>query len=109
MYDFTFHRPKSLRKAAALLADNEEAKLLAGGHTLLPTMKQRLASPGELIDLSGIAGLSGIALKGRRLEIGAMTTHRAVATSAEVREALPALAELAGMIGDPAVRNRGTI
>ena len=109
MYDFNFHRPKSLRKAAAILAENEEAKLIAGGQTLLPTMKQRLAAPSDVVDLSAISGLSGIELKGRKLQIGAMTKHYDVATSQVVREALPALADLAGMIGDPAVRNRGTI
>ena len=87
----------------------DDAKLLAGGQTLLPTMKQRLASPANLIDLSRIEGISGIELKGRSLVIGAMTRHADVATSPIVQENIPALAELAGMIGDPAVRHRGTI
>lgn len=109
MYEFKFHRPTTVRQAANLLAKNEDAKLVAGGHTLIPVMKQRLASPPHLVDLSKVENLDGIELKGRALVIGAMTTHAEVATSATVREAIPALAELAGMIGDPAVRHRGTI
>jgi carbon-monoxide dehydrogenase medium subunit len=109
MYAFTFHRPATVRQAASLLAKNEDAKLLAGGHTLIPTMKLRLASPSQLIDLSQIEGLAGIELKGRSIEIGAMTRHFEVANSPIVQENLPALAYLAGVIGDPAVRHRGTI
>ncbi len=108
MYDFAFHRPASIRKAASLAAD-EDAKLLAGGQTLLPTMKQRLAAPEALIDLSGIEGLTGIAMKGRTLHVGAMSRHAEVAESPVVREAIPALAALAGGIGDPHVRNLGTL
>ena len=109
MYAFTFHRPQTLRQAAGLLAKNEEAKLLAGGHTLLPTMKLRLAGPPQLVDLSLVEGMSGIELKGRSLNIGAMTRHVEVTTSPVVQEAIPALAKLAGLIGDPAVRHMGTI
>jgi aerobic carbon-monoxide dehydrogenase medium subunit len=109
MYAFTFHRPQTLRQAANLLAKNEEAKLLAGGHTLLPTMKLRLAGPPQLVDLSLVEGLSGIEVKGRSLTIGAMTRHNDVNNSAEVQQAIPALAKMAGMIGDPAVRHMGTI
>ena len=109
MYAFDYHRPGSVRQAAGLLAKKEDAKLLAGGQTLLPTMKQRLAAPPHLVDLSKIDDLRGIAMKGRSLVIGAMTTHYEVATSATVAEAIPGLAELAGVIGDPAVRHRGTI
>jgi aerobic carbon-monoxide dehydrogenase medium subunit len=109
MYAFTFHRPQTLRQAANLLAKNEEAKLLAGGHTLLPTMKLRLAGPPQLVDLALVDGLSGIELKGRSLTIGAMTRHNDVNTSSVVAQAIPALAKLAGMIGDPAVRHMGTI
>jgi aerobic carbon-monoxide dehydrogenase medium subunit len=109
MYAFTFHRPATVRQAANLLAKNEDAKLLAGGHTLIPTMKLRLASPSQLVDLSQIEGLAGIELKGRSVVIGAMTRHADVANSPVVRENLPALAYLAGVIGDPAVRHRGTI
>ena len=109
MYAFTLHRPSSVRQAANLLAKSEDAKLLAGGQTLIPTMKQRLASPASLIDLSLIEGLSGIELRGRSIVIGAMTRHAEVADSRIVQENLPALAELAGEIGDPHVRNMGTI
>lgn len=109
MYAFTFHRPETLRQAVSLLSKNADAKLLAGGHTLLPTMKLRLAGPPQLIDLSRVEGLAGIELKGRSLQIGAMTRHADVHDSAVVQEALPVLAKLAGMIGDPAVRHMGTI
>jgi carbon-monoxide dehydrogenase medium subunit len=109
MYPFTYQRPTSVRGAIAAFAKAEDAKLLAGGHTLLPTMKQRLASPSTLIDITRIEALSGIEVRGRNLVIGATTTHNAVATSAGVGEAIPALAALAGKIGDPAVRSRGTI
>jgi carbon-monoxide dehydrogenase medium subunit len=109
MYAFTFHRPQTLRQAANLLAKNEEAKLLAGGHTLLPTMKLRLAGPPQLIDLSLVEGLAGIEQSGRSLTIGAMTRHNDVNTSPVVQQAIPVLAKLAGMIGDPAVRHMGTI
>lgn len=109
MYEFRYHRPATVRQAANLLVKNEEAKLIAGGHTLLPVMKQRLASPPHLVDLSHIEGLGGIEMKGRSLVIGATATHYTVANSAIVGEAIPALAYLAGLIGDPAVRHRGTI
>jgi aerobic carbon-monoxide dehydrogenase medium subunit len=109
MYAFTFHRPQTLRQAASLLGKNEEAKILAGGHTLLPTMKLRLAGPPDLVDLSLVDGLEGVVQSGRSLTIGAMTRHNDVNTSAVVQQAIPALARLAGMIGDPAVRHMGTI
>lgn len=109
MYEFKFHRPATVRQAANLLAKNEDAKIVAGGHTLIPVMKQRLASPPHLVDLSKVENLVGIEMKGRALSIGAMTTHAEVAGSAIVGEAIPALASLAGQIGDPAVRHRGTI
>jgi carbon-monoxide dehydrogenase medium subunit len=109
MYEFKYHRPATVRQAANLLAKNEDAKLIAGGHTLVPVMKQRLAAPPHLVDLSHIEGLDGIEMKGRSLVIGATATHAAVATSAVVGEAIPALAELAALIGDPAVRHKGTI
>jgi aerobic carbon-monoxide dehydrogenase medium subunit len=109
MYAFKYHRPTTVRQAAGLLARQEEAKLLAGGHTLVPTMKLRLAGPKHIIDMSNIEGLAGIEMKGRSLVIGAMTRHADVATSPVVRENIPALADLAGQIGDPAVRHRGTI
>ena len=109
MYEFKYHRPGTVRQAANLLVKNEDAKLIAGGHTLVPVMKQRLASPPHLVDLSHVEGLDTIELKGRNLVIGAMARHAAVANSATVGEAIPALAHLASLIGDPAVRHRGTI
>src|SRR4051794_23507083 len=109
MYEFKYHRPATVRQAANLLAKNEDAKVIAGGHTLVPVMKQRLASPPHLVDISHVEGLDAIEMKGRSLVIGATAKHADVAGSATVREAIPALAELAGMIGDPAVRHRGTI
>jgi carbon-monoxide dehydrogenase medium subunit len=109
MYAFEYVRANSVRGAASALAKHEDGKILAGGHTLLPTMKQRLASPSALIDLGGIKDLVGIEQRGRSLIIGAMTTHAAVADSPVVKAAIPALAEMAHMIGDPAVRSRGTI
>ena len=109
MYDFSYHRPGSLADAAKALAASSDGKLLAGGMTLLPTLKQRLANPSDLIDLSGIAELKGIKVDGAVVTIGAMTTHADVAGSDEVRKAIPALAALAEGIGDPQVRNRGTI
>lgn len=109
MYAFTYHRPTTLRQAVNLLAKDAEAKLLAGGHSLLPVMKLRLARPSALVDIGRIEGLSGIELKGRSLVIGALTTHAQVANSQIVREVLPALAEVAGLIGDPHVRHRGTL
>src|SRR5246500_4959088 len=109
MYEFKYHRPGTVRQAANLLLKNEDSKLIAGGHTLVPVMKQRLASPPHLVDLSHIEGLDTIEMKGRSLVIGATAKHADVATSPTVGEAIPALAELANQIGDPAVRHRGTI
>src|ERR1700746_3985461 len=109
MYEFKYHRPGTVRQAANLLAKNESAQAIAGGHTLVPVMKQRLASPPHLVDLSHIEGLNEIEMKGRALSIGATATHFEVANSPTVGEAIPALAELAGMIGDRAVTRRGTI
>jgi aerobic carbon-monoxide dehydrogenase medium subunit len=109
MHDFGYHRPVNLDEAAKALAASSDSKILAGGMTLLPTLKQRLASPADLIDLSGIAELKGIKVDGGGVTIGAMTTHAEVAHSAEVRRAIPALAALAEGIGDAQVRNRGTI
>jgi len=109
MFTFNYHRPETLDLALDTLTANEEAKLLAGGQTLIATLKQRLASPSDLIDLASIPGLRGIEVKGDRLVVGAMTRHADVENSPLVREALPVLAEVAALIGDPAVRNRGTI
>ncbi len=108
MYDFNYHRPSTLAEAAKL-AGGADAKIVAGGMTLVPTMKQRLAQPSDLVDLGGIAELKGIKVDGNTLTIGAMTTHNDVAHSADVKKTIPALAALAEGIGDPQVRNRGTI
>ena len=108
MYAFEYHRPQSLSGAVADLA-NPDAKALAGGMTLLPTMKQRLASPGALVDLRNVRELAGIAREGDNLVIGAMARHAEVARSNVVEAAIPALASLADIIGDPHVRAMGTI
>jgi carbon-monoxide dehydrogenase medium subunit len=109
MYQFTYHRPDSVSAAVSQLAADSEAKALAGGQTLLPTMKQRLAAPSAIVDLAKIAGLAGVSREGDAIVIGAMTRHADVATNATVHQAIPALAELAEGIGDPQVRNKGTI
>jgi carbon-monoxide dehydrogenase medium subunit len=109
MYEFAYHKPASVADAVKLLAADGEAKAVAGGQTLIPTLKQRLARPSSLVDLSAIRDLAGISVGGGKVTIGAMTKHVDVASSAEVKKALPALAALADGIGDPQVRNRGTI
>jgi aerobic carbon-monoxide dehydrogenase medium subunit len=107
--EFDYYRAKSVADAAALLRKHKNSKLLAGGHSLLPAMRLRLASPSVLIDIGGIRALSGIKAKGKSLEIGALTTHGAIAASEAVRRVCPILAEAAAEIGDAQVRNRGTI
>jgi carbon-monoxide dehydrogenase medium subunit len=107
MYAFEYQRPADIGKAVS--AATGEARYLAGGQSLVQSMKLRLASASTLVDLSAIAALQGIAREGDTLKIGAMTRHSEVARSAEVRAAIPALADLAGNIGDPMVRNMGTI
>ena len=109
MYEFNYHRPASLDAAASALSGAGEGKLVAGGMTLIPTLKQRLAQPSDLIDLNAIADLKGIFEDGGGIVIGAMTTHAEVAGDATVRAKVPALADLAEGIGDVQVRNRGTI
>lgn len=109
MYETTFHRAESAKDAAKLMKKADDAKYLAGGQTLIPTMKARLAAPSDLIDVAGIAEMQGISVSGGEVTIGASTTHAAVAASSDVASAIPALADLAAHIGDPAVRNRGTI
>jgi aerobic carbon-monoxide dehydrogenase medium subunit len=109
MYDFAYHRPKSLAEAAAALKGKPEGRVLSGGMTLIPTLKQRLAKPSDVVDLNGIKELAGIKVEGSGVTIGGMTRHADVASSAEVKSAIPALAHLAGHIGDPQVRNRGTL
>ncbi len=108
MYDFTYSKPASLADAVAALSKDDEAKALAGGMTYIPVLKQRLAKPSAVVDLSGL-GLSGITVTATTVTIGAMTNHNTVAKSADVQKAIPALAALAGGIGDEAVRHRGTI
>ena len=109
MYNFDYQRPQSVADAAKAIGGKDEAKLLAGGMTLIPTLKQRLAKPSDLVDLGRIAELKGIKRGGNAIVIGAMTRHADVAASDVVKSAIPALAALAGGIGDPQVRNRGTI
>lgn len=109
MYDFSYHRAASVADATSKLKSAEDPKLVAGGMTLIPTIKQRLARPSDLVDLGGIKDLVGIKADGSGVTIGAMTTHGAVAASKDVKSAIPALAHLAGEIGDPQVRHRGTI
>ncbi|HZB57184.1 MAG TPA: xanthine dehydrogenase family protein subunit M [Reyranella sp.] len=109
MYDFHYHRPKSLADAVNLLKGKDEARPMSGGMTLIPTLKQRLARPSDVVDLGGIKELAGIKIEGNNVVIGGMTRHADVASSADVKSAIPALAHLANHIGDPQVRNRGTI
>ena len=109
MYEFNYHRPGTLEAAAAALAAAEDGQLLAGGQTLIPTLKQRLASPSDLVDLGSIAGLDGVRREGDAIVVGAMTRHADVASSSEVGSAISALASLADGIGDAQVRNMGTI
>ncbi|HEY7112565.1 MAG TPA: xanthine dehydrogenase family protein subunit M [Thermoanaerobaculia bacterium] len=106
---FEYYRPKTLAEASQLLKKHKGARLLAGGHSLLPAMKLRLATPKALVDIGRIKGLSGIAAKGKAIAIGATTTHADVAASALLRKSCPVLAEAAAQIGDIQVRNRGTI
>ena len=109
MYQFSYQKAKSLSDAAAALAKNADARLLAGGQTLIASMKMRLVSPSDLVDLSGLAELRGIKVDGSTLTVGAMTSHADVAASSEVKKAIPALARLAGEIGDRMIRNLGTL
>ena len=109
MYQTNYHRPSTIDEAAALFAKGSDAKYLAGGHTLLPVMKQRLASPSDVIDLARIKDLVGIEASADTLTIKAATTYYDVLSSAEVKKSIPALVELTRVLGDPAVRYRGTI
>jgi aerobic carbon-monoxide dehydrogenase medium subunit len=109
MYSTTYHRPSSVDEAVALFGKGKEARYLAGGQTLIPVMKQRLAAPSDVIDLARIKELVGIDAAPDTVTIKAATPHYDVASSAAVEKAIPALAHLASMIGDPAVRHRGTI
>lgn len=109
MYNFDYVRAGSIADAANIVELNPEARFLAGGQTIIPTLKQRLAKPQMLIDLRTVSDLKGIHRSGNAVGIGSTTTHREVATSPELRNACPALCHLAGEIADPAVRSRGTI
>jgi len=109
MHNTTYHKASSAAEAASLLSGADDGVLLAGGQTLIPTMKQRLAAPSDLVDISGIGEMKGICVDGSTVTIGAMTTHAEVASSPELRAVCPSLADLAGHIGDPAVRHKGTL
>jgi carbon-monoxide dehydrogenase medium subunit len=109
MYNFQYQKPSSLAEAAQILAGDSDAKLIAGGQTYIPTLKQRLAMPTSVVDLRGIAELKGITEEAGGVTIGAMTSHREVNESEVVRRVIPSLAEMAGVIGDPQVRQLGTI
>lgn len=109
MYNFEYKKAGSVDEAAQIVGGDEDAKLLAGGMTYIPTLKQRLAAPTSVVDLNGLDDLSGITVSGDTVTIGAMTRHGEVAASSDVAGVIPALADLAGHIGDPQVRNRGTI
>ncbi len=108
MYSVNYHRATSVADAAKLVKSGD-AKLLSGGMTLIPAMKTRLAAPSDLVDLSRIKELQGVKVSGKTVTIGAATTHYDVASDEKLRKACPALAHLASLIGDPAVRYRGTI
>ena len=105
----SYHRAGSVAEAVQLLADNEDSKIIAGGHSLIPLMKLRLAGPAALIDIGRIDGLKGIARENGTVRIGAVTTHAELASSADLEAACPLVSEAAEMIGDPMVRNRATI
>jgi len=107
--NFDYHRASSIDEAESLWKENSDASFLAGGHSLIPAMKLRLSDPGTLVDISGIDDLKGISRDGDTIRIGALTTHREVGNSDVVKDGCSALSEAAGMIGDPQVRNRGTI
>ncbi len=109
MYQTTYHRPSSVDEAAAAFAKGTEAKYLAGGHTLIPVMKQRLAAPSDVIDLGKIKELIGIEVSGDTLTIKAATTYFDIMQSADARKAIPAIVHLTSVLGDPQVRYRGTI
>jgi aerobic carbon-monoxide dehydrogenase medium subunit len=109
MYETNYHRASSVADAVKLLKKSEDPKILGGGMTLIPTMKQRLASPSDLVDITRIKELSGVKVSGKTVTIGAATTHFDVATNEKLAKVCPALCALASHIGDPHVRYRGTI
>jgi carbon-monoxide dehydrogenase medium subunit len=108
MYDFAFHTPSSVADAVAALAADDEAKLLAGGQTFIPVLKQRLNKPSQIIDL-GKAGMTGITAAADKITIGAMTTHYAIMSNPDIQAKIPGLAKMASWIGDTQVRHRGTM
>jgi carbon-monoxide dehydrogenase medium subunit len=105
---FEYHKPTSVQEAVSLLSSNPDAKLLAGGHSLVPAMKLRLAAPGAIVDLTGVSGLSNIEV-GNGATIGALTTYRQLLDNADLKGPFPIIAETANVVGDPHVRNRGTL
>jgi carbon-monoxide dehydrogenase medium subunit len=111
MYNFNYHKPKTVDQAVELMNSCDDPKILSGGHTMVPTLKQRLAQPSDIVDISNIGGLSNIYLEenGSRLNIGSLSTHYNVSNSDTVIQKIPSLAYLASQIGDPQVRYRGTI
>ncbi|MEL6965756.1 MAG: xanthine dehydrogenase family protein subunit M [Pseudomonadota bacterium] len=109
MYETSYHRASDVNDAVTKMGGADDGKFLSGGQTLLPTMKQRLAAPSDLIDLTHIGDMHGISIDGNMIRIGAATTHNEVATHAELRALCPSICDLAAHIGDPAVRHRGTI
>lgn len=109
MYSTSYHRASSLEEAAKLISGANDGKFLAGGQTLISTLKQRLAQPSDLVDLRHVEGLKGILVNGRDVRIGAAVTHAEVASSQDIAAVCPALCHLAGLIGDPHVRHMGTI
>ncbi len=109
MDDFTFHRPGTVAEAQKAMHGADAGKFLAGGQSLLPIMKLDMAAPSDVVSLAGLDELRGIQRDGDALVIGAAMTHAEVEGSGDVRDAIPALADLAGGIGDPQVRNRGTL
>src|ERR1700728_169779 len=109
MYETTYHRPSTVAEAAALFSKGSESKYLAGGHTLIPVMKQRLASPSDVIDLGRIKELVGIELSADALTIKAATTYYDILQSVDAKKAIPAIVHLTSVLGDPQVRHRGTI
>ncbi len=108
MYDFAYEKPGSLADAVKLLSADVDAKALAGGQTFIPVLKQRLNKPSTVVDLSKL-GLTGITVSGNTITIGAMTTHAAIASNPDIKAKIPGLAHQASLIGDEAVRHRGTM
>src|ERR1700742_1492001 len=108
MYDFAYQKPGSLADAVKVLSDDMEAKALAGGQTFIPVLKQRLNKPSVVVDLSRL-GLTGLTVAGDKIVIGAMTTHATIARNPDIAAKIPGLAHQASLIGDEAVRHRGTM